>query len=70
METYASWPVAIILILALLVILLPVFALLDIVKKGVIGPQKIFWIIIILFIPILGSILYFLMKPGAHKTDY
>lgn len=68
METFSSWPLLLILILGLLLLLLPVLALVDIVRKGVVGPSRVLWIIIILFVPILGSILYFLMRPGNDRV--
>lgn len=40
---------------------LPVVALVDIVKKDFNGSDKIIWVLIVLFLPIVGSILYFVI---------
>jgi len=42
-------------------IVLPLIALVDILRKNFKGSDKIIWVLIVLFLPILGPILYFLM---------
>ncbi len=46
---------------------LPVVALVDIVKKDFNGSDKIMWVLIVLFLPIIGSILYFMMGSRQNK---
>ena len=43
----------------LLLILLPIFAIVDLIRSRIRDNDKVVWIIIIIIIPILGSILYF-----------
>jgi len=50
----------------LLGILLPIIAIVDIVRSRIHENDKIVWIIIIIFIPILGSILYFLLAQNRR----
>lgn len=47
-------------------ILLPVFAIVDIVRSRINDNDKIIWILIIIFIPIMGSILYFLLTQNRR----
>ena len=46
-------------LLYLLVLVLWIFAIVDCAKSS--NPNKIVWIIIIILLPLLGSILYFLV---------
>jgi hypothetical protein len=45
-------------LLGLLVLILWIFAIVDCAKSN--NPNKVVWIIVILLVPLLGSILYFL----------
>ncbi len=57
-----------IIIGGLLVILLPVFAIVDILRnQNVRENEKVLWIILIIIIPILGSIIYFLAGPQHRR---
>ena len=58
--------VMIILFGSLLLILLPVFAIIDLIRSRLRDNDKIAWVIIIIIIPILGSILYFLIGKNRH----
>ena len=40
---------------------LPILALIDILRSDFMGNNKIMWVLIILFMNIIGSILYFLI---------
>ena len=44
----------------LLVLLLPVFAIVDLLKSKMRDNEKVLWIIVIIIIPIAGSLIYFL----------
>jgi hypothetical protein len=50
----------IVLLYALLILMLPVIALIDILRSDFNGDDKIICVLIVLFLPILGSILYFI----------
>lgn len=51
----------IILLLGLLLFVLPVIALVDIIRNEFTGNNKLIWVLIVIFFNILGSILYFIM---------
>jgi hypothetical protein len=45
-----------------------IIALIDILRSEFRGNDKIVWILVVIFFPILGSILYFLMgRPGKIR---
>jgi Flp pilus assembly protein protease CpaA len=46
-------------LLGLLVLILWIFAIVDCAKSN--NPNKVVWIIVILLVPLLGSLLYFLL---------
>ena len=48
-------------------IVLPVVALVDILRNEFKGSDKLIWVLIVLFLPILGSILYLIMG-SRQKT--
>jgi len=55
-------PWQIILILIILVgLLLPLFALIDILRNEFTGSNKLIWVMIVLLLPFFGSILYFVI---------
>ena len=55
------------LVIAAFFLLLPVLALVDLLRSDFKdSSDKLIWVLIILFLPILGSILYFLMS-GNQK---
>ncbi len=47
------------LITKLVGILLPVIAIIDILRRDLLGLNKLFWILLVAFIPFIGSIIYF-----------
>ncbi len=53
--------IIVILFLGLFIFLLPVLALISIVRNEFKGNDKLIWVIIVLLLPFLGSILYFLI---------
>jgi len=55
----------IVLLLALLIIILPVIALIDILRNEFNGNDKIIYVLIVLLLPFLGSIFYFIF--GTSK---
>jgi Phospholipase_D-nuclease N-terminal len=53
------------LILILFVLLLPIIAIINLLKSTFkSGADKIVWLIVIILIPILGSLLYFLLSSS------
>ncbi len=51
----------IILLFSLFVFLIPVIALIDILKSNFKGNDKIMWVLVVLLLPLLGALLYFLI---------
>ncbi|MBN1871242.1 MAG: PLDc N-terminal domain-containing protein [Candidatus Omnitrophica bacterium] len=49
-------------ILGLVVLVLDIVAIVDCVKSSLDTGKKILWIILILILPLIGMILYFLLK--------
>ena len=49
------------LFIILFVILLPLLALISVLMNEFPGNEKIIWVLIIIFLPFLGSVLYFLI---------
>jgi len=50
-----------ILFVAFILFLLPLFALVDIVRSKFEGNMQLIWVIIVIFFNILGAILYFII---------
>lgn len=48
-------------------ILLPIIALISIVNKSFPNNDKLIWVLVVLFMPILGSILYFLIGRPRQR---
>ena len=48
----------IILLILSIMIVLPIIALIDILRNQFKGNDKLIWVIVIVFIPLIGSILY------------
>jgi hypothetical protein len=61
-------PFQILLILFILAVffLLPLIAIIDIVRNEFTGNNKIVWVLVVLLFPIIGAILYFLIG-GSQK---
>jgi hypothetical protein len=51
-----------------LVFVLDIIAIVSILKSGADGGTKILWIVLVVLLPFLGMILYFLMGPGRRKV--
>lgn len=51
----------IILLVSLFLLILPLIALIDILRSDFNGNNKLIWVIVVIFFNLLGSILYFLM---------
>ena len=52
-------------ILGLLILILDIWAIVKTVQSGASTGQKVFWIVLILLLPVLGLILWFLFGPRA-----
>ena len=54
--------------LGLVILVLDVIALVSLLKSGADTATKILWVLLIVFLPLLGMVLYFLMGPGRRKV--
>jgi hypothetical protein len=52
----------------LVVTVLDVIAIVSILKSGADSGTKLLWIVVVVLLPLLGMILYFLMGPGRRKV--
>ena len=57
------WATLILFFIIIPLVLLWVFALMDLFMRRDIRWQKVLWLIFIVFVPILGSIIYLLVRP-------
>ncbi len=57
-------------IIFLLVILLPLFALISILNSEFEGNDKLIWVLIVLFMPFLGAILYYIIGKNKRIDKY
>ena len=55
-------------ILWLLVTILDIIAIVSILKSGADSGTKLLWIVVVVLLPLLGMILYFLMGPGRRRV--
>jgi len=66
------WEVLFIIVLSTIGVLLPLIALIDIIRSDFKGSDKLVWIFVVLFFNVLGSILYFMIgtrhKSGPETT--
>ena len=58
-----------ILIISLFLFILPIIALVDIIRSEFTGNNKIVWVLIVIFFNIIGSILYFLMGKNQKVKN-
>ena len=54
-----SFQILLIVLGSLLVLLFPLLALISVLKNDFKGNDKIIWVLVIIFLPFFGSILYF-----------
>jgi Phospholipase_D-nuclease N-terminal len=52
----------------LLVFILDVVAIVSLLKSGADATTKLLWFIVIVLLPFLGMLLYFLIGPGRRKV--
>ena len=53
--TIGPWQVALII-----AVFLPIIAIVDILRSGLDSEKKIIWVLVVLFFPFLGAIIYFI----------
>lgn len=65
----SGWPQIISILIFLSLFLLPIVALIDLLKKDFQGNEKLLWVILIIFLNVIGSFLYFTIgrKKGIPR---
>ncbi len=51
-------------VVSLLILILDIVAIIDIIKSRAPDANKLLWVLLVLFLPVLGMILYFLIGKG------
>ncbi len=47
------------------------FALVDLFRwRGMSAISRVFWLLFIIFLPILGPLIYLLVRPAAEEVEY
>jgi len=54
--------------LGVLILVLDIVALVSLLKSGADAGTKILWVLLIVLLPLVGMILYFLMGPGRKRA--
>jgi hypothetical protein len=55
-------------LIGLVVLVLDVIAIVSLLKSSADSGTKILWALLIILLPVVGMILYFLMGPGRRKV--
>jgi O-antigen ligase len=63
--TLLGGSILLILFFALFIVLLPLLALISVLMNDFNGNEKLVWVLLIIFLPFLGSLFYFLI--GRNK---
>ncbi|MDA3890790.1 MAG: PLD nuclease N-terminal domain-containing protein [Salinivirgaceae bacterium] len=53
-------------IVLIFIILLPLLALISVLSNNFNGNDKLIWVLLILFLPFLGALLYFIIGKGKR----
>ncbi len=56
------------MLLGLVILVLDVIALVSLLQSSADSGTKILWALLIILLPVIGMILYFLMGPGRRKV--
>jgi hypothetical protein len=55
-------------IVGLLILAIDVWAIVTIIQSGAATAQKVLWIVLILLLPVVGMILWFLLGPKSARV--
>ena len=55
-------------IVGLLILVLDIIAIVSVIKSGMEPVMKLLWILLILILPVVGMILYFVLNKGALRS--
>ena len=54
-------------LLGLIILVLDIIAIVSILKSGADTGTKLLWVVLVILLPVIGMVLYFLMGPGRRK---
>ena len=54
-------------LVGLVILVLDIIALVSLLKSGADTANKLLWALLIILLPLIGMVLYFLMGPGRRK---
>lgn len=66
---FESAELLVILFLGIFIFLLPVIALIDIVRSRFEGNMQLIWVLIVLLLNFVGAVLYFILGRKQKVTD-
>ncbi len=55
-------------LLGLIILVLDIIAIVSILKSGADTGTKLLWVILVILLPVIGMVLYFLMGPGRKAA--
>jgi heme/copper-type cytochrome/quinol oxidase subunit 2 len=55
-------------LLGLVILVLDIIAIVSILKSSADSGTKILWTLLVIFLPVIGMVLYFLMGPGRRAA--
>ena len=55
-------------LMGLIILVLDVIAIVSILKSGADTGTKLLWIVLVILLPVVGMVLYFLMGPGRRAA--
>jgi hypothetical protein len=55
-------------ILGLLILIADIYAIVKIIQSSAPGLHKLLWIVLIVFVPVLGLIAWYFMGPGGRSA--
>lgn len=61
--------IILILVVTIFLVLLPIFAIIDVIRNDFKGNDKLIWVLVILLLPFLGPILYFIIGRKARLKN-
>jgi hypothetical protein len=54
--------------IGLVILVLDIIAIVSILKSGADTGTKLLWVILVILLPVIGMVLYFLMGPGRRAA--
>ncbi|MEM0519620.1 MULTISPECIES: PLD nuclease N-terminal domain-containing protein [Aequorivita] len=65
LSTIGVWQIVLIIVI-LIITVLPILALINILQNEFTSQNKLIWVLVVLFLPLFGSVLYFALG-NEHK---